>query len=358
MRDRLPTTLINSKIINSVFSHLSCQLNRKQSKNNMHLTWRLISSTIFCFCAIGWIPSIKSEIPAYKCELEDDFCTFWNVDLNESSYRFFPRADRALIVEKVRFYHSTIDVFGPDLCHAFPKLKIIEIYFADIGQITEDAFDGCSALEKIDIRYHKMTELKPDVFQKVPNLNFLRIDSGQLEQLPMKIFKTLTNLTVLSIADNKLKLFPPYLVKDLKNLTELWLYSNELVDLDAVGLLGNLPKLEKAYINDNDFRCDRVQPIVKAFQARNVQGLSYVSARDREEQVQKVLDIECLTTEQWNLINNEKGWKVATDADMEEKNGSSSSSDEKQTEGLIAQMGEAKLKGFCSRYCDRYYPTY
>lgn len=312
----------------------------------------LISVCIFAI--INAFSCCYGEVPAYKCEIEDDFCTFWNVDLNETNYRFFPRADRPQTVERVRFYNSNIDVFGPDVCHAFTKLKVLEAYFADVQRITEDAFDSCPNLEKIDFRYHKLTELKPDTFKKTPKLQFLRLDAGELQQLPMKIFSNLTNLTALSLADNKLGLFPAQLVKDLKNLTELWLYSNELKELDERGLIANLPKLQKIYINDNDLKCARIQPIVKAFQEKGVQGLSYMSVRQRHNQVSKVLDIECLNEQQWNLINNEKGWKMASDDDTQLEHITS-----EQAQSLFAAMGTARMKGICAQFCsDDHYPTY
>lgn len=328
----------------------------------------VISTWIGYFVASIIISTTRCEVPAYKCEIEDGFCTFWNVDLNLSSYRFFPRADRPQNVGKVRFYNSKIDKFGPDLCHAFTNLKVLEVYFADVQEITEDAFSSCTKLETIDFRYHKLTTLKPDTFQPAKNLTFLRLDAGELTNLPLNIFRDLTNLTVLSVAENKLGLFPSLLVKDLSNLTELWLYSNQLIDLDPQGLLRNLPKLQKVYINDNDFRCDRVQPIVRAFQERGIQGLTYISARERNQEAQKVLDIECLSVEQWNLINNEKGWKVGTDGESENEetnSGQESNENDKNppstrlTAATILQlMGKEKLRGFCAQYCDRYYPTY
>lgn len=289
-----------------------------------------------------------ADLPIYDCQMQEDYCVFTGVQLNETDFRFMPYSPRPGYIKKVRFFHNDVPVFAADICNTFRHLEILEVYYSKTERITEDAFESCPNLTRIDFRYHNIEKFESNIFQNTKKLNFIRFDNGKLNQLQLSLFDNLRNLSILSLANNKLNRFPARLVADLTNLTELWLYSNEIADLDERKLAENMPSLQKIYFNDNDFRCDRVETIVKEFRDKGVEGFSFMTLRKRGMHLEKVEDIECLTTDQWNLINNEKGWDFKTDKDTSEE-----SARDFGFHPSFDTMSQSQVHNLCSRYCSK-----
>lgn len=264
-------------------------------------------SAILTFIVIVCICTSTAEIPIYKCSIAfGTQCILKGISVTKENYNFKPVADDDKTITQIIISNSKIPVFGADICNTFPNLAHLEIQAADIQAIRPDAFDRCLNLASLKIVHQRVKKLDQNVFKNLKNLFYLSLDHLGLESIDEGTLDTLSSLYSLSLIGNKLYEFSVELIKNLKEVDQLWINSNEISDLDEVGLLTALPKLKEFYFNDNDLSCHRVQSILSALKERNVKGFYKTKERTRFYTVKIVDKIECLTEVQWSSVYYKK----------------------------------------------------
>lgn len=239
-------------------------------------------------------------------------CTISGLTLSLKNYTFFPVAYDSNHVNKIEIKSSTVPVLTSDICTTFPKLKNFIAPEQHIEIIEDYAFNNCTELIEINLERNNIHKLGKGVFSNAKQLQRLHILGASLEQFDTDLFSNLTELKQIVYGASGLKELPVVAIKNLKKLQYLYLYSNELSDLDAEGLIENLPNLKTIYINDNNFHCDRLIEIMAAFKAENIivhdhTYTTYIKKRDYVPR--KINNIICLTQAQ---LESEKLKKALT----------------------------------------------
>lgn len=223
---------------------------------------------------------VPDPIPAYKCvSTGRDQCRFSDIRLTRMQPHYKLVLDDSLrsVIKTVTFQTSVIPIWTGDVCNYFPALDKIMAEKCQVEEIQADAFYNCTVLTNIDFAFNHIKTLHLDTFQSLRNLNTLYLHN------------------------NNLTYFPVELVRGLTKLEKLALISNHIKEIDEVRLEAELPALENIWINDNDFRCDRVQKIVDSLKKNNRATVSlYIAGpRQRSYSTRKISDVICLSDAQW-----------------------------------------------------------
>lgn len=225
-------------------------------------------------------------------------CTITGLTLSLKNYTFKPVASKPSIVVGLEITKSTVPVITSEICSALPKILSFVAIQQGIQIIEDYAFNNCTEITLISMPFNSIHTLGKGIFDNTKKLQEINIHGGFSEQIDVTLFDNLGELVELVISANKLKALPLATVKNLKKLKILYIYSNELSDLDAEGLVSNLPSLKAVYINDNNLHCDRLNEIINAFRAKKILTIDHTHSiylRKRDYIPHKIQEIICLT---------------------------------------------------------------
>lgn len=210
----------------------------------------------------------ENKYTSCHVHLDNTGCLLSDVFLTKENYHFTPFADEVNSdqIKKVRILSGEVPKLGGCICNAFNNLDEINLYNLGLEEITEEAFRNCKELTSLVLTKNKLSQLEPNVFSVNTKLAELYVTDNQLDERVIDALPE--SLKILQLGDNKLKSFT--LNKTLPNLRTLILTANELTDLDTGNLIQNLPELQNLFINDNDFKCDRLQQIRDEFKSKGV----------------------------------------------------------------------------------------
>ena len=140
----------------------------------------------------------------------------------------------------------------------------LELNNSDITTLKSGDFEGLSRLSGIKLRHNNLSALPDGVFDDLGDLQVLYLDANHLSELPAGVFDDLTNLVYLNLGQNGLSELPAGVFDELSNLVHLYLsfnnnpnpavYPENTLDEDdlSAGVLGNLSKLRKLSLSDNN----------------------------------------------------------------------------------------------------------
>lgn len=197
-------------------------------------------------------------------------CTVSDLVLTTKNYTFVPIAPDSKAVTKFIIKNSKVSVLTTNICTAFTKLQKLNAIDSHIEIVEGNAFQNCTDIIEINLEQNNIHQLGEGVFSNTKKLQNLHILGGSLRYIDADLFSNLGELQLLLFSANGLEELPVATIKNLKKLKKLFLYSNDLYDLDAAGLIENLPSLEEISINDNNLHCDRLIEIIETFKAKNI----------------------------------------------------------------------------------------
>ena len=144
------------------------------------------------------------------------------------------------------------------------RLQIINMNHNNLSALPDGVFDDLSRLFSIKLRRNNLSTLPDGVFSDLGDLQVLYLDANHLSELPAGVFDDLTNLVYLNLGQNGLSELPAGVFDELSNLVHLYLsfnnnpdpavYPENTLDEDdlSAGVLGNLSKLRKLDLSDNN----------------------------------------------------------------------------------------------------------
>ena len=144
------------------------------------------------------------------------------------------------------------------------RLQIINMNHNNLSALPDGVFDDLSRLFSIKLRRNNLSTLPDGVFSDLGDLQVLYLDANHLSELPAGVFDDLTNLFYLNLGQNGLSELPAGVFDELSNLVHLYLsfnnnpdpavYPENTLDEDdlSAGVLGNLSKLRKLDLSDNN----------------------------------------------------------------------------------------------------------
>ncbi|XP_018333744.1 leucine-rich repeat-containing protein 15-like [Agrilus planipennis] len=161
--------------------------------------------------------------------------------------------------------------------------------------LLDDLFSPLNNVQKIDLSRNYLETLNASTFDHLVQLKYLYINSNRLKYLPPYLFKDLSMLIVLDISNNiltdissgilsgldsltyfnvshnQLTTFKSNNLYYLSNLVELNVAYNYISSLNTDELTIYLPNLKEIYLHENNWTCDMLLSIFRAFRMINVQ---------------------------------------------------------------------------------------
>lgn len=259
---------------------------------------QILTKTLLMLLIIGTIRATNCEtlVPCTGYDIKN--CTITGLTLSLTNFTFKPVAVIPNNVVGLEIKKSTVPVITSAICTALPKLKSFVAIQQGIQVIQDYAFNNCTDITLISLPFNNIHTLGKGIFDNTKRLQEINIHGGSLERIDENLLDNLGELLEFVVSANKLKELPVAAVKNLKKLKILYLYSNELTDLDANGLISNLPSLKAVYINDNNFHCDRLNEIIMAFKAKNILIVDHTHSiylKKRDYIPHKIQEIICLS---------------------------------------------------------------
>lgn len=292
-----------------------------------------------------------------KCQLDSNFsCHFPRLYITEGHPHFQPIADNIDIITTVSFKQSLVPIITEDVFNAFPNLQTyngestscraiaegafinatnleivrlsennfteikafsftgatnitsVSFKYNQVVRIDENAFSNLLELESLDLGHNLLVTVPATTFHNNRKLKVLYLNGNLLEYIEPGLFDNLTELRWLSLSVNRLRAFPVTHLVNSANLEILWLYSNHLSDLNAEKMVKHFRRLTKCHINDNYFRCDRLEEILSVFHLHHVNETMnpYSIPRPRPYITRKLnfdahSSVDCITEEQYFL---------------------------------------------------------
>lgn len=228
-------------------------------------------------------------------------CVVSGLTVTLKNFTFVPVAPDSDVVVKFELRKSIVPVLTKNICITFTKLKQFVAIEQHIEIVEDYAFNNCTDVVDINLEQNNIHKLGVGIFSNTKKLQRVHILGGSLSYMDIDLLSNLTELNQLLYSANGLKELPIAAMKNLKKLELLYLYSNDLTDLDAEGLVANLPSLKSIYINDNNFHCDRLIEIIEIFRAKNIRVPDHTyekHVKKRDYIPRKISNIICLTQAQ------------------------------------------------------------
>lgn len=260
-----------------------------------------------CACSSD-SPSLRDDIPVFKCIIEAYTCYFTSVVLNSTHYFWEPTADNPLLVGGVNFCSSVIPVITNGICNTFPTLQFLYMTHLGVKEIAEDAFQNCSALTNLYLNSNQIKKLQPNTFMYLKNLLNLQLYDNQIMELnDYDLFADLQKLAALALYQNNLTEFSAELLRNNKKLYNLRLDSNYLSDLEVEQLVKFVPNFQKLYWGDNEVSCSRVVEANNLLTSKGIDFNDAASSRVRYYPTEKVFGtIRCNPDISWMASNYRK----------------------------------------------------
>lgn len=212
----------------------------------------------------------------YSCnKTENNICSLTKFSLQTSDFRI--QSPTPENIHTLQITNSNISVLPEILCNHLQNLIVVAAKQISLRQIPTTTFQSCVGIKKIDL------------------------SQNEIEEIADGTFGGLKYLTHLHLHNNHLKFFDPAIVEGSTNIMQLALVSNNLLEIDENVLLRYLPKLNKIFVNDNEFPCDRIMMIDAAFVSRNVtNSKTFLFEKKREFKLEVVDGVTCMPRGRWS----------------------------------------------------------
>lgn len=106
-------------------------------------------------------------------------------------------------VQKIRASGRILNYFPLNLTNFFKNLKFIEIYNADMKEITKDDLQQFGDnLREISLQNNKIEVINGDLFDGTPNVEKITLNNNKIGFIESGSFGNLTKLRELSVANN------------------------------------------------------------------------------------------------------------------------------------------------------------
>lgn len=232
-----------------------------------------------------------------ECTQNRDICTFDDIMLSRSGYRFRPLASNASEVKLVVIKNSSIEWFSSDMCRYFPNLKEIDIFGAGLQGFDGDALLGCRELEVFESTGDQITTIPLSLFWgNRKTIRTIAFYGAPIERIDHDQFAELTELRFLTIAGSRVSHFPAESIRNSEYLIGLYLYGNNLLDLDGEYILKKFSQLRSVAFSDNDMVCSRVQELNELFVYNGIDSYWWVHERAKP----RPKDVK--TSKHWGVI--------------------------------------------------------
>lgn len=238
------------------------------------------------------VQSVCDSIWSFDCHEQQ----LWTHLINKNDINFSLLSLRKE-TNNLKITDSDIKILDKDLCHASNVPNLEMLWFRGVGlqKLTENALENCNKLTVVKLGDNNLGDgISKNAFKNNDKLEEIWLQDNKITRLEFGTFNHLANLIVLDLGGNSLKYFPHELVVGLKNLRLLALYSNDLVELDGAGLMGNLPALDYFYFNDNCLKCSSIKEIIEPFKARYVTVSTHADYKIRSFIVQYSHGLTCV----------------------------------------------------------------
>lgn len=186
------------------------------------------------------------------------------------SPRFIPVSNDPSAVIEVAVQWSKVPLVNDTLCQTFPNTEKLNLGGQYVEGIVESAFHLCINLRHLFLGGNQIKKLAPGTFKENKLLSHLWLYMNELRHLEPDVFVNNVFLEHLYLSSNKLHSFSLEVFKPLRNMKILTLHHNRLKDLDVFALLNSMPLLIEVQIRFNQFECEKLKYILRAFQTRNV----------------------------------------------------------------------------------------
>lgn len=168
--------------------------------------------------------------------------------------------------------------------------------------IDPQTFHQCPDLIEIRIHDNRIRYLNESTFRHNVHLEVLDVGNNQLTIVDSRLLENLNNLNFLSFSNNYLEDFSVDTVKNLSNLQELHLHGNNLLDLHVENLVKYLTRLEIVLITGNNLKCERIEKILKVFEASGVTVIDAFVVRKKERALNQYKFASCISDVDWNNL--------------------------------------------------------
>lgn len=240
----------------------------------------------------------------YNCDIrvnkKGKTCRLDALNLTRTDYIIEPVTKDATELIRI-IITGTVPILAKGICEALPNLKSFEANTLHIEEIEEDAFVACKKLTRLNLHINKLIKLKKNTFSGLVHLEQLFLPGGNLSTIDIDL-RGLKQLQIIVLAALNLTVFRPEMIQDQTQLERLALYSNELFNLDIDELLKYTPNLKRIDLADNNFKCSRLEEIVKIARMKNINARTFTYTalrRNRTYTPGNVDGIHCLSDEQF-----------------------------------------------------------
>lgn len=234
-----------------------------------------------------------AQFPTIRCNIDDFYnttCTFSELQLTRTDYRFTPEADDYDVREVRIIPPSRVPTIGPDICNAFVNLKVFRLEPGVAAEeFAADAFQGCQYVDELQMNEQRSIRgISRQLFAPMKWIQYINWTHSDLEELPQDAFADLEYMWQFTWRQGKLKTLPADLFSSFKKMTILDVESNELSDIDFEGIMARCPDLKYVYFDDNPIKCSRLAVIKQALKARPIYSSQARSPKpDREVKLVK-----------------------------------------------------------------------
>lgn len=262
------------------------------------------------FATVFVTATSASEVNDYqvgRCrKLACGWCNFHNVSILDRNQKVKLTSDSdPSDITKVQFINSTINIFTGHICKSFPYLTALKVEKSQLREIAPESFRHCYELKLVSFWMNNLTRLDRHSLQHNQKLQGISFQSNQIVFVHREAFNHLYDLQWLNLNDNHLMKFEIDGMVLLNKLRTIDLSRNYLRDLLAERLVDNLPALKALSIDDNDFKCQRLQLILDYLKSKDVTISTWVRAKKKSRKIEALTidGIECYEDRPW-LLNS------------------------------------------------------
>lgn len=240
---------------------------------------------------IAWllISATQGKVKFYNCEIKLHFtnghstCILKDLNVTSAEKHFLLQTTQSVNdTVAVQIENSKIEVLTGDICESLPFVKLYDASEVGLSSVEENAFGKCTKMKRLYLYGNSLTNLPPRVFETNQQLTRVYLRGNQLSVTDENLFKNNKKLNHIDIESNRLRFLPTNLFKNLVNLRSLYLQDNQLSDLSFIEeipmmkslafirlshnnlsdanvekLLVSFPNLNKLWLDNNEFLCDR-----------------------------------------------------------------------------------------------------
>ncbi|KAI4463785.1 leucine rich repeat [Holotrichia oblita] len=204
-------------------------------------------------------------------------------------------------VFELHLENNKIRTLTPGFLNEF-EANVIQLKNNELVEIPNEVFKGLHGTLILDMSYNSISTLYPDSLKYLKGIEVLDLEGNDLCTFPVGVFKHIRGLRTLNLALNKFSSFPRGLFSPLTELMHLNIShnhlktfradmllplriirldisGNSLKTLDVISVRENIPQLQWLVLNDNFWRCDDLETIVRYFTIKKVDVAYYSSDR-------------------------------------------------------------------------------